>query len=321
MTRLQQVLIGLLALQLVLAGVVFWPRGGQAAAAPLFGDLKAEDISSLTITDDRGVRIKLAKNATGWVLPEADDFPADSAKITPIVTKLAGLKSGRSVAQTESSHARLQVADASFVRRLEIGTAAGTTRILYIGSNAGGRATHVRLSGSNDVYIANDLSPYDFGADAGSWINAMYISQSQGDVVGLTLSNAHGQWVFEKDAEGQWTMAGLEPGEALSTNNLSTILSIVTSIRMVRPLGKAELPEYGLAQPSATAVVKMRKDGEEREYTLTIGARDEKDNTYVVKSSDSPYYVRVANYTVNELVERSRANFLQPTPVPPTPAS
>lgn len=323
MTRLHQILIGLLAVQLILVGVVFaWPRSGQAAAVPLLGALKAEEITSLAIRDDRGASIRLAKAGEGWVVADADDFPADAARITPVTAKLAALKAGRSVAQNAANFKRLQVADDTYQRRVEIGTAGGAY-ILYLGSSAGGRATHVRLSGQNDVYIASDLAPFDLNADAASWINTSYLEVAQADVMTLTLKNASGEFVFEKNAQGQWTMQGLEPGELFSTNNFSTVLTYASSLRMTRPLGKSDQPAYGMAQPSAIVTLKTKKDNQEKTITLTIGARDATDSTYIVKSSESPYYVKVNDYSVNELVTRGKANFLQqPTPTPaatPTP--
>ena len=51
--------------------------------------------------------------------------------------------------------------------------------------------------------------------------------------------------------------------------------------------------------------------------TLTIGAQDPDDKTYVLKSSESAFYVRVSEYTVINMVEQGRDHYLQ---LPPTPA-
>lgn len=318
MTRLHQILIGLLVIQLILVGLVFFlPKPGQAAATPLLGATKAEDITALTIRDDKGTSIKLAKGAAGWTLPEAGDFAADSAKITPVTVKLAALKAGRSVAQNAASFKRLQVADDAFQRKVEICTAGGGAFTLYLGSSAGGRATHVRLAGQNDVTIASDLAPFDVNADAASWINASYLEVTQADVTSLTLKNAQGQFLFEKNAQGQWTMQGLAADEQFSANNFTTVLTYAGSLRMTRPLGKSDQPSYGMAQPSAVVTLKTKKDNQEKTITLTIGAQDAADNTYIVKSSESPYYVKVNDYSVNELVTRGKTNFLQQTtPMP-----
>jgi len=318
MTRLHQILIGLFVVQLILVGLVFFlPKPGQAATTPLLGAVKAEDITSLVIQDDKGTNVRLAKGASGWTLPDAGDFAADSAKITPVTVKLAALKAGRSVAQNEANFKRLQVADDTFQRKIEIGTSGGASYTLYLGSSAGGRATHARLSGQKDVTIATDLAPFDVNADAASWINASYLEAAQADVTGLTLQNAQGQFVFEKNAQGQWTMQGLAAGEQFSTNNFTTVLTYASSLRMTRPLGKTDQPNYGMAQPAAVVTLKTKKDAQEKAITLTIGAKDAQDNTYIVKSSESPYYVKVNDYSVSELVTRGKANFLQqPTPVP-----
>jgi hypothetical protein len=65
--------------------------------------------------------------------------------------------------------------------------------------------------------------------------------------------------------------------------------------------------------------LRTKKDNQEKTYTLTIGAKDAQESAYTVKSSDSPYYVRVAEWAVRELVEKTRESFLK-LPTPPLPA-
>jgi hypothetical protein len=302
-------------------------------AGALLGEIKAEDITSLAIRDDKGVSIRLARQgdpSTGsgqvkWVLPEADDYPADGTKITPVLTRLVGLKNNRLVTQTAASHKRLKVADDDFLRRLDLQTSGGASRTLYLGTSAGARATHVRVSGQDQVYLSGDLAIWDVNADSASWIDTAYFSVPQADVVAFTLGNANtvtasgGQWSLTKDAQGTWTLEGLAAGEQLDTNKVTALLNLVTSVRMTRPLGKTEQPAYGLTQPAAMVTLKTRKEDQEKTYTLTVGAQDAQDNSYVVKSSESPYYVRVAEYSVKELVEKKREDFLLvPTPTPAT---
>ena len=84
------------------------------------------------------------------------------------------------------------------------------------------------------------------------------------------------------------------------------------------PLGKKEQDAYGLKAPNAIVTVKTRDQaGAIKTYTLRVGAKDEKDGSFVVISSESPYYVRVAGYAVQNFVEKARDYFLQ---LPPTPA-
>ncbi len=270
-----------------------------------------------TIRDDQGNSVKLAKLGSGWALADAEDYPADATKITPILDKLVAIKTNRLATQTAASHARLQVADDKFVRRVELATAGGANKTLYLGSSGGGSSTHVRLAGQNEVYLASGLATWDINADAGSWVDTAYFTVPQADVVGVTLANANGQWTFAKDAQGAWSMADLAAGETFNAGSVTSLLSQASAIRMTRPLGKSDQAAYGLSKPGAVLTLKTRKDNQEKVYTLTVGAKDAKDSSYVVKSSESAYYARVAEYTVSDLVGKKRDGFLQ---LPPTVA-
>ncbi len=318
MNKLQRILAGVLILQVILAVIVFLPRPGAAGtAAPMLGEVKAEDVNSLAIRDDQGKTIRLVKAAGGWTLADAGDYPADATKLTPVLSKLVALKTGRPATQTAASHARLQVADDKYVRKLDITTSGGASKTLYLGSTAGAGATHIRLGGQNDVYLASGLSTWELNTDAASWIDTLYVNVTQADVTSLTLGNANGQLSFTKDAAGAWKLDGLAAGETLNASAITGLLGQVTQLRMTRPLGKNDDPAYGLAKPGAMATLKTKKDTQEKTITLTVGAKDATDSSYVVKSSDSPYYVRVAEFGVKDLVEKKRDGFLQ---VPPTPA-
>ena len=60
----------------------------------------------------------------------------------------------------------------------------------------------------------------------------------------------------------------------------------------------------------------MKNGDQVKPVTLTIGAQDPDDKSYVVKSSDSEYYVRIAEFSGQDLAERDRAGFLPATPTP-----
>jgi hypothetical protein len=99
------------------------------------------------------------------------------------------------------------------------------------------------------------------------------------------------------------------------------LVSRIASVTLTQPLGKKEQDAYGLKTPNAVITVKTRDQaGTIKTYTLRVGAKDEKDSSFVVISSESPYYVRAASFAVQDFVEEARDYFLQlpPTP-PPTP--
>jgi hypothetical protein len=323
MKRFQQILIGLLVVQLALAAVVFWPRTTPASASGglLFAQLKADDIVALTVSGKDGKSLKLARQGDAkdakWVLPEVGDYPVLSTKVTPVTTALAGLKSNRLVTRTAASHDRLQVADNNFAARLDFQTTDGKSYTLFLGSTPGAGTIHVRVAGQNEVYLAGGLNTYDIKPDASVWVDTAYTNVTAADVVTMTIKNANGQWSFNKDDKGTWTMQGLATGEKFNADALQGIVAQMASLPLTLPLGKTDQPAYGLSQPSAVVSLTTKKDNQEKTYTLQVGSKDAKDNSYVVKSSESPYYVRVAEYTVKDVVEKKRDGFLVvATPAP-----
>jgi hypothetical protein len=64
--------------------------------------------------------------------------------------------------------------------------------------------------------------------------------------------------------------------------------------------------------PAAVLVMHARgAQGTQTTYSLHVGAQSEQDNSYVLKSSESSYYVRVAEYTAKDWVENAREDLLE----------
>ena len=317
MNKLQRILIVILGLQLALGVFVFWPRPvASGAGQALLGELKAEEITGLTIAGEQGVSTRLVKSGDGWTAPDAGGYPADASKIAPVLDKLIAIKTGKPIAQTPASQAQLQVADGKFVRKVELLKADGTATTVYLGSSGGSQAVHVRLGGQDEVYLASGLATWEIDANLLSWIDPVYLAVAAADITSFTLKNQQGEFNLTKDGQGAWQLAGLESGETLDANKATTLVNSVTSLRMTEPLGKTEDAAWGLAQPSATVTLQVKSGDQTKTITLTVGAKDATDNSYVVKSSESEYYARVAEFSMQELVGRDRAGFLVATPTP-----
>lgn len=317
MTQRNRILAGVLAAQLIIAAIVFVPRvlPSQSAAAPLLGAVQAADVTGLTIQDQGGKQITLARKNGAWVLPAADDFSASPDKVTAFLEKLIGLKTDPLVTRTANSHARLQVSDATYVRKVDLTLADGSLKTLYLGSASGG-ATHVRVSGQDDVYLARGLNSFEASTDAVTWIEAAYVSVSQDKILSATIENSQGKFEFTKDAQNNWVLKGLTADQPFNPDSAVTLLARLSSLTMTRPLGKTAQPEYGLDQPSATVTMVLSDTASTKVVTLKIGTKDA-DGNYPVISSDSTYYVSVAGFNVDGFVTAKLDTFLvAPTPTP-----
>ena len=319
MNRRNQILAGILVLQLVLVAIFFWPRNkGGAAGQPLFPGVEPGQVTGLKVTQSGQDPVELSRSGDGWELAGTDGYPAISSTVTAAIEQSVTLTADRAVAASPSSHKRLKVAEGDYERLAELELDGGTRHRLFLGTSPSFGTTYVRVDGQDEVYLAG-LSSSDLGGSPSSWIDTTYLTVTQDLVTGLTLRNRQGTFEFAKSGTS-WIMTGLETGETLDTSKVTSILSTIASLRMVEPLGKTEQPEYGLADP--LAVLDVTTSG--KDYTLTVGALAPDGSSYVVRSSESPYLVRISQYTLSRLVDNGRESFLvQPTAVPttdPTPA-
>lgn len=311
-----QILAGILVFQIILSVVVFWPRSAVTGASePLFPDLgEAGDIVALTITDADDNNIQLKKIDTDWVLSDADDYPAQTDKITPLLDKIVGLTTGRLVTRTDASHKRLQVSPDDFMLRIDFETEDGVKHTLYLGSSPRYGSTHFRMEGQSETYLTSELSVWEAKAEAASWIDTAYLSVPEDDIAKITLENANGTFTFTKDDEGTWTMGGLAAGETLDETKVTSLIQRAATVNMIQPLGREEQAAYGMDEPNALVTLETG----DKTITLRVGSQDPTDKSYVVISSESPYYVRVSEYSVKDFVEKTGDDFLQepPTPTP-----
>lgn len=320
MNRHNQILAVVLVVQILLAGLLFWQpwsKTASAAGGPLIPGFAASEVTGLTISDGDGNRIVMARTGDEWVLPESGDYPVDSAKVDPLLQKIEDLETNRLVTQTASSHRQLKVASDDFNRLVEVKLLGGTSHKLYLGSPAGGNSTHIRADDGAEVYLTNNLSSWDVNAQASNWIDTLYFTVPQTATLALTLENQNGIFEFEKDGEN-WSMAGLNEDETFNPTSFTSLLNQASSVHMTAPIGKDEEASFGLDQPKATVTLKTQIGDQEKTYVMRIGAENPEDNSYVASSSESPYFVRVAEFTGNNFINKTREDFLElpPTPVP-----
>jgi len=312
MKRRDQILVLVLAIQIILSVVVFWPNpSATAGGEPMFPDLKADDIVALIVGDDQGNKIALQKIDNHWIVADADGYPAAENKITPTLEKIVALNTGRLVTRTDASHQRLQVAADNFSRRVDFETTDGSGYTIYLGSAPHYAATHFRLRGQDETYLTSELAASVTNATSDRWIDTIYFSLDEDDLTQVTLENANGAYVFTPAEDWRWTLVGLTAEEELAQTQVNTVIEKAARVSLVEPLGKDEDASYGLDDP--TAVVTMETITQT--VTLKVGAQSPS-SRYFVKISESPYYVLVAEHNVEAFIENTRDSFLQLLPTP-----
>ena len=314
MIRLNRILLGVLIVQLIVAALVTLPRtlSSEAEVEALLPGLDADHVTALTITSGEGESITLAKKDGTWVVASSGDYPTVEGNVPALLEEVAAIQTSRLVTETPGSHKRLGVARDDYERLLEIEVDDGSTYQLYIGSSPSFDVAHVRVEGEDEVYLTTQLSAQDAGPRATDWVDSTYVDLAPEEVTAFTLQNRQGTFEFAKEGEA-WTMAGLAEGEILNDKTVETLLNRATRVPLQQPLGTEEETAYGLGDPNAVVTVVTADDT----HTLRVGAQDAEDNSYVVAWSGSPFYVRVGEFAVRDLVEKARDDLLQqPTPTP-----
>lgn len=290
------------------------------AGKPIFGAIKSNDITQVTLQDPNGKTINLTKKGANWIMPQTGDYPADATKIGAFLDKVLKIQTGRLIAQTPASYARLQVADNQFAQKVEFILANGESHVLLIGSSPSAGSVHVRADGAKQVYLVDGLSSSDAAPDAVNWINPTYIAMLPDQVTAVDIANANGSFSFAKDAANIWQMKGLQSGETFDAAKLTSMVGQITPLSLIRPLGQSLKPEYGLTPPAAAITLTLQPTATVsiKPVVIQIGSKDSTENSYTVGSNESSYYVRVGSFALDAFVTSNRQSFLKlpPTAVP-----
>ncbi len=312
MTKQNKLLAGLLALQAVVLIVVFWPSSSGSGVGKLFPGLEEVKVTGVTITDPEGRSIRLTRSPFGCVLPDADDYPCLKGKLPAFLNRVAAITTASQVAETKGSHKRLKVADDEFERIIELETAGGARHKLYLGTSPRARSGHVRADGQDQVYLATGLSASDASVQATAWVDPVYFSVPEDKIAVLTQENSKGRLQLKKEEGGDWTLQGEDPGGTLDQAKAKALVTNLGSLRLLRPLGKEELGSYGLKEPTAVVTIQTADgDSSSNERVLRIGAKDPEETGFFVKSSDSPYYVIMPDYAVQDFIDKGSADLLE----------
>ena len=183
--------IGLFILLLVQAALIVYlylpGRNAAPPSAPLFGGLNANNVKTLSISDDSAKSVHLSKTAAGWTVGD-DNYPADGGKIKGIIERIAKLKNSRLVSRSKGSYSRLKVGKQMFKRRVSMTTGSGGKNItFFLGSSPSSRTIYLRRAGDNDVYEVSGLTAWQLQTDNDSWWQTKYVSVEQDKLQGLTI--------------------------------------------------------------------------------------------------------------------------------------
>lgn len=320
MNRGNQILTGLLAAQaLVLVGMSLADDDRMVVESKrLFPQLEPDQVSKVEIfgpPGDAQEQIVLARSGNDWVIDTADGYPAKTEKVEELLETLTGLRSTTTVVTSAKYHEKLKVSEDAYNRRVRL-TVDGEPTELLLGTSPSFKNTHIRVAGSDEVYLVPELSTGDVAERPWNWVERAYLNLDEDEVWSVEVENAQGTFRLERDpVSDAWAAVGVE-GE-LDDSTVNDLVRKARSINLEAPVGKTVAPEHGLEAPKATvrlvvgtSTVSGSPPPSTESKTIRIGAKVDGQSRYYLQSSDSEYVVQVAEYAVKPLLEKGRDDLL-----------
>lgn len=281
----------ILAAQLVIiAALTIWrSEGGSEQGGPLLS-FDRDSVDAIVVADADG-SVRLERGADGWQIAGDLALPADDAKVTGVLDKLAGAEAPWPVATTESSVKRFEVAKDHFQRHIELFAGDAVVADLYLGTSPGFRKVHARRADDDAVY-AITFANYEAPTKVDEWLDRDLLKPHGAiESVSLVVGGEAPSWSLERAGEG-WQLAAL-PADRIT--NQEAARGAVDKVRNLRVLGVSDRSLEGL-EP-AFAVRLHDTDGEE---TLTF-YQPEPDSEFLVTSSRRKGVFRAAEYAAESV--------------------
>ena len=290
----------LLGIQIVLAIALTWAARGTldpAAAQTSLLTFDPKAVTSLRI-DGAGEGITLTRADKGWLITDLADFPAEGAKVTTLLDKLAGLKRPSPVATSAAAQKRHKVADDAFERKVTLKAGDKTVATLLLGDSPGFKRQFARPAGDKAVYDL-DLPLFEVGNRRDDWLQRDLLHVDQDKITAVSAAD----WKLTKDKDA-WQLAGTtdKPDPAAVINLLGRLGGL--GYRGV--LGTQDKPEYNQATPALELTLQLAGGGS-RVYRISQ-AKDSKD--YVLKAADRPWYFKLSAFDLEGLADLNRDKLL-----------
>jgi hypothetical protein len=316
-------LILLLQIGAVVAVALTRDRGGIARSEPVFAGLTASDVSRIEVQGPKGVssagaessQAVLEKDGATWRV-SGSGYPADPKKVEKFLGDVGKLVARGPVVTSAKHHRTLQVADEAYERKVKL-TAGGKPVGFYLGKAAGPEAVHLRKEGASEVLRVEGIDAWSVSDRANQWIDTAYLKVEPAELWAVTVEGRKGRYKLEKSDAGEWTLADLGKGEETDRTAADDVVRAVSTVTLEEPVGRSTGTDHGLATPAVKVTLATGKPGEGgkrpetmKDIVLAVG-QPAATSTYYVKSSESEFAVKVAEYAVKTLLDKTRADLVK----------
>jgi hypothetical protein len=246
-------LIGGLALLMKSRDEVSWQEATIEAGTKLLGDLAVNDVASVRLLGTEG-RVTAKRVNDTWVIEERENYPADFAKISALVRKVAELEPVQTVPLGEGDAAALVLKvptggapDAETGTLVELSDASGKKLAALVAgkthSTTSPNAGPMGMAGdmvtgryllladaSGTAYLVTETFS-DLQTSPAQWIDKNFVRPGPPKRIEVKAEGKDRNWTIERDAPGAaWKLAGAAKNENLDPTKVLNIDALVTGL-------------------------------------------------------------------------------------------
>ncbi len=287
---------------LVAGGLASWQlsRDGKKGAARTAADMPklegSDDVDTIKLTapekDGKQTEVVLEKKGETWVMVKPVAYAANQASVKSLVDNFKEVKVSDVIADaaTDDQKKAFDLDDKKAIR--VVASKGGATKVDWLFGKGGGRGQMMMIAGQKGVYAASNYSSWLYNKEVKAWRDSEIFKLEEDKIVGLTVTNTHGVFVFAKDTnakEKAWD--GKFKGAKIARFDAKKVEDAVRAFKALAADdfadGKSDA-DTGLDKPEAVVVL-SDKDG--AKSTLSVGKVAAGTNRYAKKSGSDTVFV------------------------------
>jgi hypothetical protein len=261
------------------------------------------------------------------------EYPADSAFVQMAIDKLKALKKEDLISQNQQKQVELEVDTIQGTRVDIYNDKLAPVGSFYIGKNgADWTSNFVRMSGSNDVYLAGGSLKYSFFTDKSRWKNKVIAKFDRSFVKGIEIAKRDSASIFlslsapsPKDSAARPVWQIVSPVKDSARNaEVDKVLNALSNFSAadIEEDTAISADSLGFTKPYARVALSF-ENGDKK--TVLVGNQKGSEGKRWVRTSEKPATFLVYSYTIDNIARSINAlrgiPEKKPEPVPAkTPA-
>ena len=261
----------------------------------LFPDLEdtLEELNLISIQSAQSESsTSIKKEKGGWIVLEADGYPADIKKLSGFLRELSRLKVLERKTKREENHSRLGVSESSDSPARLLTLSPGNFALI-IGKDTGENSSFVKVKGDPQVFLTENI--FDFEAGVNFWIDPVIVDIDPAQIRRIDISsNQRESLSISRDGDSGELVLSDQPVK--SKLRYETILDGMARMLVnLRLIGVEKQTEVILKNPTETRflldsgealIIKTQRiDGR---HLLRLGS-DEKKRNWLYEISESSF--------------------------------